>query len=148
MATARAFCQAAVAGGKIYVLGGQAGDIPLDVNEVYTPARDNAEGISPWERGFPIPDPRQGMQVTTIADTIYLLGGTSQTNSSYGLIYIPQSDTWQSLEASPKSLGASFGMISIGPLLYIIGGEVDAVLSDQNLAYQALITLSIPIIIK
>jgi len=130
------------------VIGGQAGDIPLDVNEIYTPARDSAESISPWETGFPIPDPRHGMQVTTIADTIYVLGGTSQTNNNYGLIYIPQSDTWQSLEASPQPLGASFGMVSIGPQLYITGGEVDAVLSDQNLAYQALITLSIPIIIK
>jgi len=148
MTTARAFSGAATAGGKIYVIGGLAGDTPLDVNEVYTPARDNAEGISPWETGFPIPDPRLGMQVITIADTIYVMGGTSQANSNYGLIYIPQSNTWQSMEASPQSLGASFGLASIGPQLYITGGEVDTVLSDQNLAYQALITLSIPIIIK
>jgi hypothetical protein len=29
-----------------------------------------------------------------------------------------------------------------------VGGEIEAAISDQNLAYQALITLSIPIIIK
>ena len=148
MPTARAFSGAAVAGGKIYVIGGQAGDTPLVVNEVYTPARDNTEGKSPWETGFPIPDPRQGMQVATIADAIYVLGGTNQSNSNYGLIYIPQSNTWQSLEPSPQPLGVSFGLVSIGPQLYITGGKVDDLLSDQNLTYQALITLSIPIIIK
>jgi hypothetical protein len=76
------------------------------------------------------------------------LGGISQANSNYGLIYIPQSDTWQSLEAAPQPLGAYFGLTSIGPQLYIVGGKVDASPSDQNLTYQALITLSIPIIIK
>jgi DNA-binding CsgD family transcriptional regulator len=148
MPTARAFSGAASAGGKIYVIGGQAGESPLDVNEIYTPARDGAEGISPWEMGFPIPDARLGFQSITIADTIYVLGGSSQANNSYGLIYIPQSDTWQSIEASPTPLGANFGLSSIGPQLYLVGGEIEAAISDQNLAYQALITLSIPIIIK
>ena len=146
--TPRAFSGAASAGGKIYVIGGSAGESPLDVNEIYTPARDGTGAISPWETGFPIPDARLGFQAATIADTIYILGGSSQANSNYGLIYIPQSDTWQSLEASPSPLGAYFGLASIGPLLYIVGGESEAAIRDQNLAYQALITLSIPIIIK
>jgi len=148
MPTARAFCGAASAGGKIYVIGGSAGENPLEVNEIYTPARDGTGLVSPWETGFPIPDARLGFQAATIADTVYVLGGSSQANNNYGLIYIPQSDTWQSLEASPSPLGAYFGLASIGPLLYIVGGESDTTIRDQNLAYQALITLSIPIIIK
>ena len=148
MPTARAFSGAASAGGKIYVIGGQAGEGPVDVNEIYTPAREATEGVSPWETGFPIPDARQGIQVTTIADTIYVLGGAGQSVSRFGLIYFPPTNAWQSLEASPAPLGAYFGLASIGPQLYIVGGEVDATISDQNLAYQALITFSIPIIIK
>lgn len=148
MPTARAFGGAASADGKIFVIGGQAGDSPLDVNEIYAPARDNGQDSTPWEIGFPIPVARQGFQVVTIADTVYVLGGLSPASSNYGMIYIPQSNTWQSLEASPQLLGSSFGLASIGPKLYIVGGEVDMTISDQNLAYQALITFSIPIIIK
>ena len=158
MPTNRAFSGAAVASGKIYVLGGMNGEGTLDAasagnwNEIYSPARDSVpsetDGDSPWETGFPIPDTRVGFQVTTIADTIYVLGGTDQTGSRFGLIYFPPTNTWQSLEASPQPLGGSFGLTSIGPNLYIVGGETEGRLSDQNLAYQALITLSIPIIIK
>jgi DNA-binding CsgD family transcriptional regulator len=148
MPTARSFSGAAAAGGKIYVIGGMVGETPLNANEIYTPARDSVGGASPWETGFPLPDARQGLQVTTIADTVYVLGGAGQSVSRFGLIYFPPTNNWQSLEASPQPLGAYFGLSSIGPQLYIIGGEVDAELSDQNLAYQALITFSIPIIIK
>ncbi len=148
MPTARSFSGAAAAGGKIYVIGGMAGETLLNANEIYTPAHDTAEGASPWENGFPIPDARQGLQVTTIADTVYVLGGAGQSVSRFGLIYFPPTNSWQSLEASPQPLGAYFGLSSIGPQLYIVGGDVDTILSDQNLAYQALITFSIPIIIK
>ncbi len=148
MPTARAFCGAATAGGKIFVIGGMAGGPPLDVNEIFTPARESVDGSNPWEIGFPIPDARQGLQVISIAETIFVLGGSNQANSSYGLTYIPQSDMWQSLEASPQPLGAYFGLSSIGPQLFITGGEVGSTLSNQNLAYQALFTFAIPIIIK
>ena len=148
MPTARAFSGAAAAGGKIYVIGGLAGKDPLNINEIYTPARDTNPGVSPWATGFPIPDTRHGFRVTSLADNIYILGGLNQASNNYGLIYIPQSDTWQSLEAPPQPLGTFFGLSSIGPQLYIAGGNVDSTLSNQNLSYQALITLAIPIIIK
>jgi DNA-binding CsgD family transcriptional regulator/N-acetylneuraminic acid mutarotase len=148
MPTARSFCGAAVAGGKIYVIGGMADNTPLTANEIYSPTRESPQDASPWETGFPLPDARQGLQVTTIADTVYVLGGAGQSVSRFGLIYFPPTNTWQSLEASPQPLGAYFGLSSIGPQLYIVGGDVDGTLSDQTLAYQALITFSIPIIIK
>ena len=148
MPTARALSGAAEAGGLIYVIGGYAGEAPLDVNEVYYPARDSGGSAAPWASAFPLPDARQGFRLTTIADTIYVIGGTTPTSSRYGLIFIPSSNAWQSLEASPQPVGASFGLASLGTYLYLVGGEVEAEISSQNQAYQALITLSIPIIIK
>ena len=147
MPTARAFCTAAEAAGLIYVLGGINENQPVTVNEIYSPARDNGND-DPWETGFPLPETRLGIQAATIADTIYVFGNTSENTDRFGLIYFPQTDIWQSLEASPYPLGTNFAMASIGTNLFIVGGMIDSVFSNQNLAYQAIITLSIPIIIK
>ncbi|PIW19903.1 MAG: galactose oxidase, partial [Anaerolineae bacterium CG17_big_fil_post_rev_8_21_14_2_50_57_27] len=49
MPTARGFAGAAVAGGKIYVIGGYDGKEALAVNEEYLPERDT------WSRRAPLP---------------------------------------------------------------------------------------------
>jgi DNA-binding CsgD family transcriptional regulator/N-acetylneuraminic acid mutarotase len=147
MPTVRAFCIAAEAAGLIYVIGGIKDNQPVNVNEIYSPARDNGND-DPWESGFPLPESRLGIQAATIADTIYVFGNSSENTDRFGLIYFPQTDIWQSLEASPYPLGTNFAMASIGTNLFIVGGKIDSVFSNQNLAYQAIITLSIPIIIK
>jgi DNA-binding CsgD family transcriptional regulator/N-acetylneuraminic acid mutarotase len=147
MPTARAFCSAAEAAGLIYVIGGIKDNQPVNVNEIYSPSRDSGND-DPWETGFPLPESRLGIQAVTIADTIYVFGNSTENTDRFGLIYFPQTDTWQSLEASPYSLGTNFAMTSIGTNLFIVGGKIGSVFSYQNLAYQAIITLSIPIIIK
>ncbi len=145
METARAYLGAAEALGKIYVIGGIYDDQPVTVNEIYTPSRDH-DGLNPWDNGFPLPEDRMGIQATTIADTIYVFGG--ETPNRVGLIYFPQSDVWQSLEPSPKPLGDDFGLASISTNLFFAGGKFGSTFSDQNITYQAIITLSIPIIIR
>jgi hypothetical protein len=145
METARAYPGAAEALGKIYVIGGIYEDQSVTVNEIYTPSRDH-DGINPWENGFSLPEDRMGIQATTIADTIYVFGGESPNR--VGLIYFPQSDIWQSLEPSPEPLGDDFGLTSISTNLFFVGGKINSTLSDQTIAYQAIITLSIPIIIR
>jgi DNA-binding CsgD family transcriptional regulator len=145
MPTARAYPGAAEALGKIYVIGGIYEDQPVTVNEIYTPSRDH-DGINPWDLGFPMPEDRMGIQAATIADTIYVYGG--ETPNRVGLIYFPQSDVWQSLEPSPSPLGDNFGLASISTNLFFAGGKFGSAFSDQNITYQAIITLSIPIIIR
>ncbi len=147
MPTARAYPGAAEASGKIYVIGGIYNDQPVNVNEIYTPSHDQ-DDANPWETGFPIPEIRMGNQAVTIADTIYVFGGDSERSNRYGLIYFPQTDVWRSLEPAPNPIGDFFGMTSIGTNLFFLGGKIDTSLSDQNVTYQAIITLSIPIIIK
>jgi DNA-binding CsgD family transcriptional regulator/N-acetylneuraminic acid mutarotase len=147
MPTARAFCGVAEAAGKIYVIGGVNAGQPVGANENYTPSKDN-RGSNPWSSGFPLPEDRSGVQAATIADTIYVFGGDAGHTNRVGLIYFPQNDSWQSLEASPISLGDGFGLTSIGTNLFFEGGKIGTLFSDQNLSYQAIITFSIPIIIK
>jgi DNA-binding CsgD family transcriptional regulator/N-acetylneuraminic acid mutarotase len=147
MPSARAFPGAAEAAGKIYVIGGINNNQSVTANEIYTPSRDH-DGQNPWEAGFPLPENRLAVQATTIADTIYVFGGEILHSNRIGLIYFPQTDVWQSLEPSPAPLGDNFGMTSIGTNLFFVGGNYGTVFSDQNTTYQAIITLSIPIIIK
>jgi DNA-binding CsgD family transcriptional regulator/N-acetylneuraminic acid mutarotase len=147
MPTARGFCGVAEAGGKIYVIGGINENQPVDVNEIYSPARDNNNNNA-WTIGYPIPESRSGIEAANIADTIYVFGGEEENSNRVGLIYFPQTNVWQSLETSPYPLGVDFGMTSIGTNLFFIGGIFGTTYSDQNLTYQAIITLSIPIIIK
>jgi DNA-binding CsgD family transcriptional regulator/N-acetylneuraminic acid mutarotase len=147
MPTVRGFCGAVEAGGRIYVIGGINGDQSIDVNEIYSPARDNDQNY-PWASGFPIPEIRYGVRATNIADTIYVFGGEKENSNRVGLIYFPQTNVWQSLETSPYPLGEDFGMVSIGTNLFFMGGIEDGIYSNQNLTYQAIITLTIPIIIR
>lgn len=147
MPTARGFCGVAEANGRIYVIGGIDGDDAVDANEIYSPARDNNQN-NPWTTGFPIPETRFGVRAANIADTIYVFGGEIQNSNRVGLIYFPQTNIWQSLESSPYPLGEDFGMTSIGTNLFFMGGMVASAYSNQNLTYQAIITLSIPIIIR
>jgi hypothetical protein len=58
-----------------------------------------------------------------MADTIYVFGNEGPQDNHGGLIYFPQTDTWQSLEPSPRSLGENFGMASIGTNLFFVGGN-------------------------
>lgn len=147
MPTARGFCGAVEAGGRIFVIGGIHNDKDIDANEIYSPSRDS-DNNNPWTSGFPIPESRGGIRAANIADTIYVFGGEKQNANRVGLIYFPQTNIWQSLETAPYPLGEDFGMTSIGTNLFFIGGIYGNTFSDQNLTYQAIITLSIPIIIR
>jgi N-acetylneuraminic acid mutarotase len=147
MPTARGYCGAVEAGGRIFVIGGINETQSLDVNEIYSPSKDQGNN-NPWSEGFPIPENRHGIRAANIADIIYVFGGEQQNSNRVGLIYFPQTNIWQSLETSPFPLGVDFGMTAIGTNLFFIGGKFDTEYSAQTITYQAIITLSIPIIIK
>ncbi len=71
MPTARSGLGAAVAGGRIHVIGGEdleAGCVS-DRHEVYDPATDR------WEAWPPAPVPRHGLGVVAVGDTLYVVGG-------------------------------------------------------------------------
>jgi DNA-binding CsgD family transcriptional regulator len=142
MPTARAFAGAAIAGGKLYVLGGFDGAKGLTTNEEYIPDRDT------WSKKKALPEARYAMGVTSIADLVYAIGGIGGTGGALrALQYSYQQDQWQELESSSAPQSWSYlGLVPLQTHLYGLGGEQDSVPSAVNLSYQAIYTISIPIL--
>ena len=143
MPTARGFAGAAIAGGKIYVIGGYDGEESLAVNEEYLPERDT------WSRRAPLPAGRYAMGVASIADIIHVVGGEGETGSTLPpLQYVHQQDQWQEFEGSLSENWSHLGVVPTGTHLYVLGGRLGGISTAQNLAYQAIYTVQIPIIIN
>jgi DNA-binding CsgD family transcriptional regulator len=151
MPTGRGFASAVVAAGKIFVLGGRDQSGALSANEMYFPERDTGND-NPWDPdspAAPLPEGRYAMGATGVADIIYVIGGQGAPGAELpSLAYFTQSDEWQLFEAPSLRLGSGLGLVSHGPFLYALGGEMDQVPSANNLAYQAIYTVSIPVIVK
>ena len=88
------------------------------------------------------------MGAASVADTIYVMGGTGGALQFPALAFFPQSGEWQSLEAPPENLGAGLGLVSLGTSLYVLGGQIAGAPVGTNMAYKAMYTLSIPLITK
>ncbi len=146
MPTARAFAGAAVAIGRIFVIGGNDGQKPLAVNEVYQPDLDIETGQG-WSEAAAMPTPREGMGVAGVADIIHVIGGQGSDGEFTSLGYIPENDAWQPIEAY-EELGSQMGVAGLGEYLYIIGGKLEEHPVDTALAYRAIYTVSIPVIIN
>jgi hypothetical protein len=141
MPTARGFAGAAVAGGKIYVVGGYDGKIALMVNEEYLPERDT------WLQRAPLPEGRYALGMTSVADILYVIGGERKTDSALlPLQYVPQQDQWQAFESPFSESWSHLGVIPTGTHLYALGGNLGGVPAAKNLAYQAIYTILIPVI--
>jgi DNA-binding CsgD family transcriptional regulator len=148
MPTARAHAGAGISDGKLYIIGGFDGTKALAVNEVYLPAREGSSG-SAWEAAEPMPDARYAMGVASVVDIIYVIGGQGDQDSARGALeFIPSNSAWAVFEQPVEQTWSYFGMVLSGSFLYLLGGELDGSLSDQNLAYQAIYTVAIPSIIK
>lgn len=148
MPTPRAFAGAGIADGKIYIIGGYDGKNALAANEVYLPAREGS-GSDPWETAGSMPDARYAMGVASVVDIIYVIGGQGdQEATRSSLEYVPENAAWEEFDLPVEQTWSHLGMVLSGSYLYLLGGELDGVLTGQNLAYQAIYTVSIPSIIK
>lgn len=148
MPTARGFAGAAVAESKIFVVGGTDGDAPLDVNEVYWPAREGSQE-NVWTKAAAMPEGRSAMGITSVVDLIYLFGGEGKTPGAVSsLEYIPSLDAWQEFVQPETSPWSRMGVVLLGSQVYLLGGKLDQAPTGQNLAYRAIYTISIPTIIK
>ncbi len=144
MPTARRFAGAAVAGGSIYVIGGEDGAQALAVNEQYLPERED-NGANPWMRRAPLPNPRAAIGMTSIADAVYVIGGEVGGEPLPPLEYQPQPDTWQPFENPVREPWSHLGLVALETRLYAIGGKLGGTATGQNLAYQAIYKVLIPV---
>jgi DNA-binding CsgD family transcriptional regulator/N-acetylneuraminic acid mutarotase len=146
MPTARGFAGAVSASGKINIIGGYDGAHALSVHEIYFPDRDK-EGDNPWMVGEPLPEGRYSFGVASVADTLQVVGGVGNGQEVITVLaYQPQTDSWQVVSESPSKNWAHFGFVTWGPYWFIQGGKIDGVFTGQNVSYQALFTISLPIV--
>lgn len=144
----RAFLSAVVVGNKIYVIGGFDGKYALNSNLIFTPERSQSN-VSPWVEGPPLPSGRYGMGIVYLADTIYVLGGIQADQPSASqLTFRPDSNTWANFETLNNPSWHHFGVAVVGPRVYAMGGLVDGVPTNQNVSFQAIYILPLPVITK
>jgi DNA-binding CsgD family transcriptional regulator/N-acetylneuraminic acid mutarotase len=148
MPTARASAGAASASGMLYIFGGLDGERALTVTEIYQPGRDDGQA-DPWTEGPPLPGARARMGVATVADIIHVFGGEGEDGTPVPQIVIfTQNEGWQILADDPADFGANIGLAPVGEYLYAVGGEIESRPAGTNLAYRAVYTISIPVIVK
>ena len=147
MPTARGYAGVAEVGGKIYIMGGFDGARALTVNEVYYPDRDDGSGRKSWEKATPLPIGCYAVGTASLADSIYVAGGEGcEGNKPVFLMYAHIPDSWQALDNTFSQPFSHAGLVSLGSQVYIFGGRLEDLPSAQNLAYQAIYTISIPIV--
>jgi DNA-binding CsgD family transcriptional regulator/N-acetylneuraminic acid mutarotase len=146
MPTPRGFSGAAVANGKIYVMGGTSGQGPLDTIETYA-LEAEAGDAQPWTPLPGLPEPREGMAVVSVADSILVIGGKSNRPIQSYFAYVVSRDEWQSIVLAPSlAMWSDLGLVNIGPYLYAIGGRLDSQPLADQYRYQAIYSVSFPLI--
>jgi N-acetylneuraminic acid mutarotase len=110
---------AAVAGGRLYVLGGveEQTNLPTDAVEVYDP-RTHA-----WSSAAPLPSPRGGHAAVVLNGKIHVLGGgNSERTLADHSVYDPATDAWRDAAPLPRAQG-SVAAVVFHNRIYAIGGR-------------------------
>jgi len=110
----RGYPGSASVGGKIYVVGGDAGT-GQNTNEEFDPAANT------WAVKAVMPTARYRLTAVAIGDKLYAVGG--YTSSPVNLIeaYDPATNTWETKVPMPTARH-SVGSVSIGGKMYVVGG--------------------------
>ncbi len=126
MPTIRTMLGTAVAGGKIYAIGGQTDPVQglsSAAVEVYNPTTDT------WEKKADMPNPRWDFAIAAVGSRIYVIGGvvgggalgTESTNMVEE--YNTNTDTWtRKADLWLDMMGLSGGFINNGKI-YVAGGH-------------------------
>jgi DNA-binding CsgD family transcriptional regulator/N-acetylneuraminic acid mutarotase len=149
MSIARAYSGAAVVGRKIYVLGGYDGQKALDISQLYLPDQEENNASFVWQAAPKMPEKIYAMGATSIADIVYVVGGLSEGERRYpALTYFDQTGEWREIESPPADIEAWMGIAARATNLIVLGGRGQSqILPDASL-YQAIYTVSFPIVVK
>lgn len=144
----RALAGAVVQEGRILIIGGESPHGTLSSVLAYYPNREDT-GDTPWEKAPSLPEARRSMATTSIASTVYVIGGENPEDPTASLPLLalnPDSDSWLTLENSGWEVGAQAAILPVGNYLHILGGVVRGTPSDRHFTYQALYTVAIPLL--
>lgn len=121
MPTARALATAVTGkDGRIYVIGGLAGEVTSAAVEAYDPRTDT------WATLAPMPTPRTWLAGAAGKDgRIYALGGTGTTGDSLATaeVYEPRSDTWSAAASMPTARYGLAAAVGRNGDIYAIAGR-------------------------
>lgn len=138
---ARGYAGAAVIGGQLFVVGGYDGQRALARADVFSPDQQD------WARGLPLPAARYASGSASLADTLYLVGGQSAgVERPPAVSYSAQRGKWETIEAPMPGAWSEMAIVPLGNFLYAMGGLADGAPTDLHLAYQAIFTVSFPIV--
>jgi len=131
MPTPRMWLGIAVVENKIYVIGGDSGNwevgiTPTSVNEVYDPATDT------WETLTPMPTKRMAVSANVVDGKIYVIGGGQRapnTNFDVNEVYDTETDTWTTKTPVPTGVEHHTSTV-VDNKIYVIGGAVKVTLNQ------------------
>lgn len=147
LAGPRAYAGAAILNNKILIIGGFDGEYALQDNQAYFPNRDSSGEVA-WEDFQPLPEERYAMGVTQLGDLIFVFGGLEKSGNAAASSFqftVP-TDLWTEVNPPPVAVGAYPAILASGNYIYLCGGETSGGLAADNQAYQAIYTISVPII--
>ncbi|MFA6091543.1 MAG: hypothetical protein WCU88_00425 [Elusimicrobiota bacterium] len=114
MLTPRAYGAGAVAGGRLYVIGGSEADY-VATNEAYDPVTDA------WTAKAAMPTARELMAAAVVDGRIYVVGGTNGGPLSKNEVYDPESNAWAAKAEMPTPRQYLSAAVVDGKL-YAVGG--------------------------
>ena len=139
MPTAKYGSRANVVDGKIFMIGGRANDVTIDLNEVYDIASDT------WTRKEPIPMPILAYASAVVDGKIYVFGGYGP-NPEYSVwfkstqIYDPALDSWSNGAQTPYTItyaaaGATTGTYA-PKRIYVLGKLQEELVAVGTFVYD------------
>ena len=136
---------AATSGSKIYLVGGTDGDKVFSTVRVYYPDREQS-GDDLWEDKPALPEGREGLEATTLADTIYISGGYGADSQPLPgvLRFNEAANTWEQVDASPEPISPGAALIGFNNNLHLFGGAENGVPTAEHQSYQAIYTVQLP----
>jgi non-specific serine/threonine protein kinase len=141
----RAAAAAAVLGGELIVVGGQADGELVPETEVFDGKR--------WRDVAPLPTPREHLAAASDGRYVYALGGrelSSEANLGTLERYDPVKDRWTELPEMPKAIGSFDAAITLGHLVAVGGEEPFGVTGEvqsfdlQTESWSSLPPLNVP----
>lgn len=146
MPVARGYGGAGVSGRSIFLIGGYNGKRSLKRNDIYQPDHDDGT-TNPWSIGKPLPAGRYRIGVASIADILLVIGGIEgQNRTPASMEYFPQTDEWITYDNMASQALVDQGVVPLGTHIYILGGIIEDVPTNQTLSYQAIYTIAIPVV--
>ncbi len=130
----------------MYVFGGVDSQQHFtNYNEIYSPEIDNGSD-SPWEKGKDIPISEKISGCVGFGDSIYIFGGQAASGASKSYRYHPKNETYELLNTNEVQFPENAVIAPMDMTIYIIGGQINNKFQSQVISYQALYTISLPII--